>query len=50
MAVFGKKILNGEELLSADEEGYYGRGIWKQIWLDEPITAADRVIDMLLKN
>lgn len=50
MAVFGKKILNGEELLSADEEGYYGRGIRKQIWLDEPITAADRVIDMLLKK
>lgn len=50
MAMFGKKILNGEELLPADEEGYYGRGVRKQIWLEPSITAADRVIDMLLKK
>lgn len=50
MATFGNKILNGEELLSADEEGYYGRGIRRQVWLNPPVTAADRVIDMLLKK
>ncbi|SHD75986.1 Selenoprotein B,glycine/betaine/sarcosine/D-proline reductase family protein [[Clostridium] ultunense Esp] len=50
MAAFGKRILNGEELLSADEEGYYGRGIRRQVWLKTPITAADRVVDMLLKK
>ena len=50
MAEFGKKILNGEALLSAEEEGYYGRGIRKQVWLDPPVTAADRAVDMLLKK
>ncbi|MBZ2175386.1 glycine/betaine/sarcosine/D-proline family reductase selenoprotein B [Schnuerera sp. xch1] len=50
MANFGKKILNGEVLLSAEEEGYYGRGIRRQVWLEPPVTAADRVIDMLLKK
>lgn len=50
MADFGKKILNDEELLSANEEGYYGRGVRRQVWLKEPVTAADRVIDMLLKK
>lgn len=50
MAKFAKKILNGEKLLSANEEGYFGRGIRKQIWLDPPVNAADRVIDMLLKK
>lgn len=50
MAALGKRILNGEELLSAEEEDYFGRGIRKQIWLETPVTAADRVIDMLLKK
>ena len=50
MADFGRRLLNGAELLSADEEGYFGRGIRRQVWLKEPVTAADRVIDMLLKK
>jgi glycine reductase len=50
MSDFAKKILNGEEFLSADEEGYYGRGIRRQVWLKTPVAAADRVIDMLLKK
>lgn len=50
MVSFAKKLLNGEELLSAEEEGYYGRGIRHQVWLNPPVTAADRVIDMLLKK
>lgn len=50
MVNFAKKLLNGEELLSAEEEGYYGRGVRHQVWLNPPITAADRVIDMLLKK
>ncbi len=50
MAKFALKILKGEELLPAKEEGYFGRGIRKQIWLNPPVTAADRVIDMLLKK
>lgn len=50
IAKFGLKILNGEKLLSAEEEGYFGRGIRKQIWLDSKVPATERVIDMLLKK
>ncbi len=50
MAGFGKRLLNGETLLSADEEGYYGRGIRRQMWLEPSVNATDRVIDMLLKK
>lgn len=50
MAKFALKLLKGETLLPAAEEGYFGRGIRDQIWLDPPVTAADRVIDMLLKK
>lgn len=50
MAKFGVKLLFGEELLSASEEGYYGRGIRHQKWLNPEVPAVDRVIDMLLKK
>ncbi|MBB6218281.1 glycine reductase [Anaerosolibacter carboniphilus] len=50
MAKFGLKVLKGEEVLPAEVEGYYGRGIRSQIWLNPPVNAADRVIDMLLKK
>jgi glycine reductase len=50
MAKFGIKILNREELLSADEEGYYGRGVRHQKWLNPPVAAPNRVMDMLLKK
>ncbi|KXZ40486.1 glycine reductase [Alkalithermobacter thermoalcaliphilus JW-YL-7 = DSM 7308] len=48
MARFAVKVLNNEKLLSAEEEGYYSRGIRHQIWIDTPAT--ERVIDMLLKK
>ncbi len=50
MATFGLKLLKGEKVKSAEEEGYYGRGIRSQVWLNPPVNAADRVIDMLLKK
>jgi glycine/betaine/sarcosine/D-proline reductase family selenoprotein B len=50
MGRFGLKLLRGEKLLPAAAEGYFGRGVRDQIWLDPPVTAADRVIDMLLKK
>ncbi|MBM7614369.1 glycine reductase [Alkaliphilus hydrothermalis] len=50
MAQFGKKILTGEELLSAKEEGYYPRGERHQIWLNPPVSASDRGVDMLIKK
>lgn len=50
MAKYALKLLKGEKLLSAEEEGYFGRGIRDQVWLDPPVFATDRVIDMLLKK
>lgn len=50
MAQYALKLLGGESLLPAEEEGYFGRGIRDQIWLDPPVNATDRVIDMLLKK
>ena len=47
---FGNKILNGEELLPADEEGYYKRGIRHQYFLEDETPAYERAIDMLLKK
>lgn len=47
MCAFARKLLNNEELLSAEEEGYFGRGIRKMVLTDR--SAADRCIDMLLK-
>lgn len=50
MANLGIKLLNGEEVLTAEEEGYYGRGKRHQKWLNPPVNATDRVIDMLIKK
>lgn len=50
MTEFGNKILKGEELLPADEEGYYKRGIRHQYFLEDQKPAADRAVEMLLKK
>jgi glycine reductase len=50
MVNFGLKILNGEELLSAEEEGYFGRGIRHQVWTNPLVPASDRAFDMLYKK
>lgn len=50
MANFANKILNQEELKDADSEGYFSRGIRHQVWREDEVPAADRVIDMLLKK
>lgn len=50
MTDFGNKILKGEELLSAEEEGYYKRGIRHQCFLEDETPAAERAIEMLLKK
>lgn len=50
IAKYAKKLVNGEKLLPAEDENYFGRGVRSQIWLDPPVSAADRVIDMLLKK
>jgi len=50
MTDFGNKILNGEKLLPAEEEGHYIRGIRHQYFLEDETPAYERAIDMLLKK
>lgn len=50
IADFANKILNGEKLGSADEEGYFVRGIRHQVWLESGKTAAERGVEMLVKK
>ncbi len=50
MAAFAQKIAKGEELLPAAEEGYFPRGIRKEIFHPEGIPAADRAVDMLIRK
>jgi glycine reductase len=47
---FAKLLLSGKPLPTALEAGYYSRGVRKQIWLDPPVAASDRVIAMLLSK
>lgn len=50
MTNYINKYLSGEEVGSAEEENYFGRGIRHQ-YIDENIEpASERVIDMLLKK
>lgn len=46
MASLVNKITAGEEILWADAEGYFSRGIRKEIYVER--TAANRTVDMLL--
>lgn len=50
MASLGNKLLKGEELLGADAEGYYVRGIRHQVWRDDKKPASERVVEMLVKK
>lgn len=50
MCKFANKILNGEKTGSADEEGFFPRGIRAQVWLESGKTAAQRGIEMLIKK
>jgi glycine reductase len=50
MAAFARKLAKGEELRPAAEEGYFPRGIRKEIFHPEGIPAADRAVDMLIRK
>lgn len=50
MAAYMDKVLAGEKTGSAAEEGYFKRGVRHQVWLDEPVLAADRGVAMLIKK
>lgn len=50
MASLGNKLLNSEEVLGADKEGYYERGIRHQVFREDQKPASDRVVEMLVKK
>lgn len=50
MVEFGNKILSGEKLLPAEQEGFFTRGIRHQYFLEDETPAYERAIDMLLKK
>ncbi|SHH37571.1 glycine reductase [Tepidibacter thalassicus DSM 15285] len=50
IATYANKILNGEKLGTAEEEGYFLRGIRHQYWLEDAKPAYERVVEMLLKK
>ena len=50
MAKYANKLLKGELTKGAEIEGYFKRGIRHQVWLEEPISASRRGVDMLLKK
>ena len=50
MADYALRVLNGETLRSAEEEGYFGRGVRDQVWPEGMAPSADRAVDMLLKK
>lgn len=50
VVALANKILNGEEIKSAEEEGFFPRGIRHQTWLESGTPASERMIDMLIKK
>lgn len=50
MASLGEKLVSGQKVGSAQDEGYFGRGRRHQTVLESGIPAADRVVDMLIKK
>lgn len=50
MAKYANKVLAGEQTGSADEEGFFARGVRAQVWLESKKTAAERGVEMLLKK
>ena len=50
MVNLANKILNEEEIGSADEEGYFPRGIRRQVWRADAKPASERMVEMLVKK
>ena len=50
MVDLGTKLIKGEELLGAEEEGYFARGIRHMVWRADAKPASDRVVEMLIKK
>lgn len=50
MAKVANKLLSGGAVGSAEAEGYFPRGVREQVFLEEPVPAARRGVQMLLKK
>ncbi len=50
LAGFAEKLALGVPLGTADEEGYFGRGIRRQYFPKDGVPACDRMFDMLMKK
>jgi len=50
MAALANKLLNNEPLKGADAEGYFGRGIIREVFHETGAILADRAMDMLIKK
>jgi len=50
MMALSNKLLSGEEVGCAEDEGYFARGIRRQVWREDGIPASERMIDMLKKK
>lgn len=50
MAALGDRFLAGETGITADNAGFYPRGIRHQSWLKDGTPASERAVDMLLKK
>ena len=50
IAAFANKLINNEPLKGAEAEGYFGRGILKQVFHETGALLADRTVDMLVKK
>lgn len=50
MAKVANAYLRGERPAPAEEFGFFERGVRDQIWMDPPVTAARRGVEMLIKK
>lgn len=50
MADYANRLMRGETMGWASKEGYFGRGIRRQVWTDPGVTAAKRGVKMLLQK
>lgn len=50
MAKYLTKLINGEPIGPADEEGYFGTGHRHQVWREDGVCAAKRAVEMLIKK
>ncbi len=50
IANYVNKLNKGETVYGAEAEGYFTRGVRKQVWREDEMPATERVMDMLLKK